>query len=40
MCGPEEIRTPDLLIANEALYQLSYGPALVLYSILSTYCNF
>ena len=25
-CGPERIRTADLLIANEALYQLSYGP--------------
>ena len=24
--GPKEIRTPDLLIANEALYQLSHGP--------------
>ena len=24
--GPEVIRTPDLLGANEALYQLSYGP--------------
>jgi iron-sulfur cluster assembly accessory protein len=24
--GPKETRTPDLLIANEALYQLSYGP--------------
>ena len=24
--GPEETRTPDLLDANEALYQLSYGP--------------
>ena len=24
--GPERIRTADLLIANEALYQLSYGP--------------
>ena len=26
-CGPERIRTADLLDANEALYQLSYGPA-------------
>ena len=25
-CGPERIRTADLLSANEALYQLSYGP--------------
>ena len=24
--GAEEDRTPDLLIANEALSQLSYGP--------------
>ncbi len=24
--GPERIRTADLFIANEALYQLSYGP--------------
>gem|GEM_PF-2113687 len=24
--GPKEIRTPDPLIANEVLYQLSYGP--------------
>jgi hypothetical protein len=26
--GAEGSRTPDLLIANEALYQLSYGPFL------------
>ncbi len=26
ICGPDRIRTGDLLIANEALYQLSYGP--------------
>ena len=26
VCGPERIRTADLFIANEALYQLSYGP--------------
>ncbi len=25
-CGPEETRTPDLLHAMEALYQLSYRP--------------
>ena len=25
-CGPEEIRTLDLIIANDALYQLSYRP--------------
>ncbi len=24
--GAKGIRTPDLLIANETLYQLSYGP--------------
>ena len=24
--GAEEIRTPDLLNANQALFQLSYGP--------------
>ena len=28
--GAEGSRTPDLLIANEALYQLSYGPRSVL----------
>ncbi len=26
-CGPEKIRTPCLLSANEALYQVSYGPS-------------
>ncbi len=26
ICGPDRIRTGDLLVANEALYQLSYGP--------------
>ena len=25
-CGAEETRTPDFLLAKEALYQLSYGP--------------
>ncbi len=25
--GPEEIRTLDLIIANDALYQLSYRPS-------------
>src|SRR5664280_2097199 len=25
-CGAEGIRTPDLLIANQSLYQLSYDP--------------
>ena len=28
--GPDRIRTDDLLVANEALYQLSYGPAITL----------
>ncbi len=27
-CGPEGIRTPYLLHAKQALYQLSYGPLL------------
>ena len=26
ICGGKGIRTPDLLIANETLYQLSYDP--------------
>ena len=26
-CGPTGIRTPDLLAASQALYQLSYGPS-------------
>jgi hypothetical protein len=26
--GAEEIRTPDLLLAKETLYQLSHGPAM------------
>lgn len=26
LCGPDRIRTGDLIIANDALYQLSYGP--------------
>ena len=26
VCGPEEIRTPDLPLAKRLLYQLSYGP--------------
>jgi hypothetical protein len=25
-CGAEETRTPDVLLAKEVLYQLSYGP--------------
>ena|SRR3989338_1819015 len=32
--GPKESRTPDLRIANAALYQLSYGPAKFYYNIL------
>ena len=28
-CGAEEIRTPDLLLAKETLYQLSHGPRVV-----------
>ena len=28
--GLKEIRTPDLFIANEALYQLSYEPTKVI----------
>ena len=27
-CGGKGIRTPDLLIANQPLYQLSYAPAM------------
>ena len=27
MCGAEGDRTPDLLVANQALSQLSYSPA-------------
>ena len=26
VCGAEETRTPDFLLAKEALYRLSYGP--------------
>ena len=25
-CGARENRTPDILLAKQALYQLSYGP--------------
>ena len=25
-CGDEETRTPDILLAKQALYQLSYAP--------------
>ena len=28
-CGPKEIRTPDLLFAKEARYQLRHGPMCV-----------
>ena len=34
ICGGKGIRTPDLLIANETLYQLSYTPV-----YLSTKCT-
>lgn len=27
-CGAEGSRTPDLLIANQALFQLSYSPTM------------
>ena len=27
ICGARGIRTPDILLAKQALYQLSYGPA-------------
>ncbi len=30
ICGGKGIRTPDLLIANETLYQLSYTPVYLL----------
>ena len=33
-CGPEEIRTPCLLSAKQALYQLSYGPSICNLAIL------
>ncbi|KKT81419.1 MAG: hypothetical protein UW79_C0020G0023 [Candidatus Yanofskybacteria bacterium GW2011_GWA2_44_9] len=29
-CGPKRTRTADPLIANEVLYQLSYGPTLAI----------
>ena len=29
--GAEEIRTPDILLAKQTLYQLSYSPAAVIY---------
>jgi hypothetical protein len=32
--GAEGIRTPDLLIANETLYQLSYDPSLAVRTIM------
>ena len=31
--GPKETRTPYLLIANEALYQMSYGPKETIFTI-------
>jgi hypothetical protein len=33
--GVEGDRTPDLLIANETLYQLSYNPSIITYSQLA-----
>lgn len=39
LCGPEEIRTPDLLFAKEALYQLSYGPNAKHSILFLTYCK-
>ena len=32
--GAKGIRTPDLLIANETLYQLSYSPNVLYFSAL------
>ena len=29
VCGDEETRTPDFLLAKEALYQLSYVPLIL-----------
>jgi hypothetical protein len=34
MRGAKGIRTPDLLIANETLYQLSYSPNILYFSAL------
>ena len=34
--GPEETRTPDLLHAMEALYQLSYRPKIAIGFIIAT----
>jgi hypothetical protein len=36
--GAEGVRTPDLLIANETLYQLSYGPIQFTISHLRRIC--
>ena len=30
--GAEEIRTPDILLAKQTLYQLSYSPAMLIHS--------
>ena len=35
--GAEGNRTPDLVIANDALSQLSYGPKRKVYSIQATF---
>ena len=34
--GPKGIRTPDLMAASHALYQLSYGPVFCLLRSLMT----
>ena len=34
--GAKGARTPDLLVANQTLFQLSYSPARAIVSILST----
>ena len=36
--GPKGIRTPDLMAASHALYQLSYGPVFLLLSALMLRC--
>lgn len=35
--GSKGIRTPDLLVANEALSQLSYGPSEIYINKLASY---
>jgi hypothetical protein len=36
LSGPKGIRTPDLMAASHALYQLSYGPVFLLVRSLTT----